>query len=59
MRIAHWFAERTEVAVVNYPALPSCKGYEFYVRDFTGCNELFSFVLKQKAEQGVTLQLSG
>lgn len=48
LRIAHWLAERPEVAVVNHPALPSCKGHEFYVRDFSGCNGLFSFVLKEK-----------
>ncbi|MEF9678029.1 cystathionine beta-lyase [Pectobacterium aroidearum] len=48
IRIAKWLAERPEVAVVNHPALPECKGHEFYVRDFNGCNGLFSFVLKEK-----------
>ncbi len=48
LRIAHWLAARPEVAVVNHPALPSCKGHAFYARDFTGCNGLFSFVLKQE-----------
>ncbi|MDX6915950.1 cystathionine beta-lyase [Pectobacterium carotovorum] len=48
IRIAQWLAERPEVAVVNHPALPGCKGHEFYVRDFNGCNGLFSFVLKEK-----------
>ncbi|MBA5238131.1 cystathionine beta-lyase [Pectobacterium aroidearum] len=48
IRIANWLAERPEVAVVNHPALPECKGHEFYVRDFNGCNGLFSFVLKEK-----------
>ncbi|MEQ9866767.1 cystathionine beta-lyase [Pectobacterium aroidearum] len=48
IRIAKWLAERPEVAVVNHPALPECKGHEFYVRDFNGCNGLFSFVLKAK-----------
>ncbi|KFK93511.1 MULTISPECIES: cystathionine beta-lyase [unclassified Serratia (in: enterobacteria)] len=46
--IAEWLAQRPEVAVVNHPALPSCKGHEFYRRDFSGCNGLFSFVLKQR-----------
>lgn len=48
LRIAHWLAEQPEVAVVNHPALPSCKGHAFFVRDFSGCNGLFSFVLKEK-----------
>ncbi|QTF10244.1 cystathionine beta-lyase [Brenneria izadpanahii] len=48
IRIAKWLSERPEVAVVNHPALPGCKGHEFYVRDFKGCSGLFSFVLKDK-----------
>ncbi|KHT26530.1 cystathionine beta-lyase [Pectobacterium carotovorum] len=48
IRIAKWLSEQPEVAVVNHPALPECKGHEFYVRDFKGCNGLFSFVLKEK-----------
>ncbi|MEI7267102.1 cystathionine beta-lyase [Pectobacterium versatile] len=48
IRIAKWLAEQPEVSVVNHPALPECKGHEFYVRDFKGCNGLFSFVLKEK-----------
>ncbi|MEQ9887911.1 cystathionine beta-lyase [Pectobacterium zantedeschiae] len=48
IRIAKWLSERPEVAVVNHPALPGCKGHEFYERDFKGCNGLFSFVLKEK-----------
>ncbi|MEH2920686.1 cystathionine beta-lyase [Samsonia erythrinae] len=48
IRIAQWLAERPEVAVVNHPALPGCKGHEYYLRDFNGCSGLFSFVLKEK-----------
>ncbi|MBA0168608.1 MULTISPECIES: cystathionine beta-lyase [Pectobacterium] len=51
IRIAKWLSEQPEVAVVNHPALPECKGHEFYVRDFSGCNGLFSFVLKEKLSQ--------
>lgn len=46
--IAKWLANRPEVAQVNHPALPSCKGHEYYQRDFTGSCGLFSFVLKQR-----------
>lgn len=51
IEVAQWLSERPEVAVVNHPALPSCKGHEFYVRDFKGCNGLFSFVLNKKLTQ--------
>jgi len=46
IKIAKWLSERPEVARVNHPALPSCKGHEFYIRDFKGCNGLFSIILK-------------
>lgn len=51
IEIAHWLAQRLEVAAVYHPALPSCKGHEFYLRDFTGCNGLFSFELKEELTQ--------
>ncbi|CQD37512.1 cystathionine beta-lyase [Yersinia mollaretii] len=51
IEIAHWLAQRPEVAAVYHPALPSCKGHEFYLRDFTGCNGLFSFELKEELTQ--------
>ncbi|MGG7670408.1 cystathionine beta-lyase [Yersinia sp. J1] len=48
IQIAKWLAARPEVAQVNHPALPSCPGHEFYLRDFTGSCGLFSFVLKSR-----------
>lgn len=48
IRVAEWLATRPEVARVNHPALPSCKGHEFYLRDFSGSCGLFSFVLKER-----------
>lgn len=51
IEIANWLAERPEVAVVYHPALPGCKGHEFYKRDFNGCNGLFSFELKEELTQ--------
>ncbi|HCR2983224.1 TPA: cystathionine beta-lyase [Serratia marcescens] len=50
IEVANWLAARPEVARVNHPALPSCKGHEFYRRDFSGCNGLFSFVLKERLD---------
>ncbi|WP_025821609.1 cystathionine beta-lyase [Shewanella marina] len=46
--IAQWLSERPEVARVNHPALPSCKGHEFYLRDFSGSCGLFSFILNKR-----------
>ena len=48
IKVANWLTTRAEVERVNHPALPSCKGHEFYKRDFNGCNGLFSFILKDK-----------
>ncbi len=48
IKVANWLSKRSEVAQINHPALPGCKGHEFYLRDFSGCNGLFSFVLKQR-----------
>ncbi|PKH09356.1 cystathionine beta-lyase [Moritella sp. Urea-trap-13] len=48
IKIANWLSERPEVERVNHPELPSCKGHEFYKRDFNGCNGLFSFILKER-----------
>ncbi|CNI12452.1 cystathionine beta-lyase [Yersinia ruckeri] len=48
IQIAKWLAARPEVAQVNHPALPSCPGHEFYLRDFSGSCGLFSFVLKSR-----------
>lgn len=46
--VAQWLAQQPEVAEIYHPALPGCKGHEFYQRDFSGCNGLFSFVLQQR-----------
>lgn len=48
IRVAQWLAERPEMAMVNHPALPQCKGHAFWQRDFTGSSGLFSFVLTEK-----------
>jgi cystathionine beta-lyase len=46
VEIARWLEARPEVERVLHPALPACPGHEFWKRDFTGANGLFSFVLK-------------
>ncbi|MFQ0991054.1 cystathionine beta-lyase [Gilliamella apicola] len=46
LKVANWLANHPKVATVNHPALASCKGHEFFKRDFSGASGLFSFVLK-------------
>ncbi|MCX8660943.1 cystathionine beta-lyase [Gilliamella sp. B2772] len=45
IKVANWLANHPKVATVNHPALESCKGHEFFKRDFSGASGLFSFVL--------------
>jgi cysteine-S-conjugate beta-lyase len=47
LKVANWLANHPKVATVNHPALESCKGHEFFKRDFSGACGLFSFVLKE------------
>jgi len=48
LRVAHWLNTRSEVERVNHPALLSCKGHNYFIRDFLGSNGLFSFILKKR-----------
>jgi cystathionine beta-lyase len=50
LKIARWLAEQPQVSTVLHPALPSCPGHEFFVRDFKGSSGLFSFVLNGGGE---------
>ncbi len=59
LKIANWLATRPEVDHVRHPALESCPGHEFYQRDFSGCNGLFSFVLKTSYPRATTALLDG
>lgn len=48
LKIAHWLTNHPEVERVNHPALPTCKGHKYFIRDFTGSSGLFSFILKKR-----------
>lgn len=48
IEVAQWLALREEVKAVYHPALPSCPGHEYFIRDFSGSSGLFSFELRQK-----------
>ena len=45
--IANWIKARPEVDHIRHPAFDSCPGHEFFKRDFSASNGLFSIVLKQ------------
>jgi cystathionine beta-lyase len=45
-QIALWLRERPEIERVLHPALDSCPGHEFWVRDFTGSSGVFSIVFR-------------
>ncbi|MDR9830420.1 cystathionine beta-lyase [Vibrio sp. FNV 38] len=59
LKVAQWLATRSEVDHVRHPALESCPGHEFFARDFTGGNGLFSFVLKTSDTKATTALLDG
>ncbi|MEZ9533593.1 cystathionine beta-lyase [Vibrio lentus] len=59
LKVAKWLETRPEVDHVRHPALESCPGHEFFNRDFTGGNGLFSFVLKNSNPQATTALLDG
>ncbi|MGI9886222.1 cystathionine beta-lyase [Vibrio chagasii] len=59
LKVAKWLETRPEVDHIRHPALESCPGHEFFKRDFTGGNGLFSFVLKSSNTQATTALLDG
>ncbi|TVU64388.1 cystathionine beta-lyase [Vibrio atlanticus] len=59
LKVAKWLETRHEVDHVRHPALESCPGHEFFKRDFTGGNGLFSFVLKNSNTKATTALLDG
>lgn len=59
LKIAHWLNNRDEVQTILHPALASNPGHEFWKRDFTGSNGLFSFVLTRGDQKALTAMLDG
>ncbi|NVD06414.1 cystathionine beta-lyase [Vibrio sp. JPW-9-11-11] len=59
LKVAQWLQTRPEVDHVRHPALETCPGHEFFERDFTGGNGLFSFVLKTSYPRATTALLDG
>ncbi|MEI6898137.1 MAG: cystathionine beta-lyase [Psychromonas sp.] len=54
LKVANWLATRPEVDHLRHPAFASCPGHEFFERDFSASNGLFSFVLKEGDLKSVT-----
>ena len=48
INVAKWLSEQPEVKTVYHPALSSCPGHEFFLRDFSGSSGLFSFELTKR-----------
>lgn len=54
LQVANWLKNRPEVDHLRHPAFETCPGHEFFKRDFSASNGLFSFVLKQGDADAVT-----
>ena len=54
LKVANWLASRPEVDHLRHPAFETCPGHEFFKRDFSASNGLFSFVLKEGNLKSVT-----
>ncbi len=59
IKVAKWLEGRPEVDHIRHPAFESCPGHEYWKRDFTGANGLFSFVLKDGHETATTAMMEG
>ena len=59
LKVAKWLEQRPEVDHIRHPAFSTCPGHEFWKRDFTGGNGLFSFVLNRGNSKAVTALLDG
>lgn len=51
IKIAQWLAQQPQVKTAYHPALPSCPGHEFFMRDFSGASGLFSFELNKRLNE--------
>ena len=56
LMVARWLAEQDTIDTVLHPALPSCPGHTYWLRDFTGSTSVFSVLFKDgaSAQQVVT-----
>lgn len=59
LKVAKWLSSQPDIDHVRHPALETCPGHEFFQRDFTGGNGLFSFVMKDSYPRATTALLDG
>jgi cysteine-S-conjugate beta-lyase len=46
--VARWLAEQPNIKTVLHPALKSCPGHEYWLRDFSGSSSIFSIVFDER-----------
>lgn len=59
LKVASWLSKRAEVETILHPAFETCPGHEYFKRDFTGGNGLFSFVLNKGNKVALNALLDG
>ncbi|PAJ72568.1 cystathionine beta-lyase [Pseudoalteromonas sp. NBT06-2] len=59
IKVAKWLENHPLVDHIRHPAFESCPGHEFFKRDFSGSNGLFSFVMKNGNQKAITAMLDG
>lgn len=59
LKVATWLREQSLVQRVLHPAFEECPGHEYFKRDFSGSNGLFSFVVDCNDEAKIVAMLDG
>lgn len=59
LAVVEWLQQQPQVDHIRHPALPEHPGHAAFVRDFSGSNGLFSFVLKQGTAEAVAALIEG
>ncbi|CAH9051532.1 Cystathionine beta-lyase MetC [Pseudoalteromonas holothuriae] len=53
LQVANWVKAHPLVDHVRHPAMETCPGHEFFKRDFSGSNGLFSFVMNKGSQKAI------
>jgi cysteine-S-conjugate beta-lyase len=48
LEVARWLASQPKIKTVLHPALKSCPGHEFWLRDFSGSSSVFSIIFDER-----------